>query len=69
MKKALRDFYLDWFNNFLTITYFAAHYGIEEKDAEILIEMGRKYHEEHVALLKISKQLKDEVHANKNTEG
>lgn len=51
MNRYLRELYLDWFNNWLTVTAFAEHHGIHQKDAIELIEMGRKYHELHVETL------------------
>lgn len=69
MKQALINFYLEFVNDFITVQRMAEYYGIDGKDAEALIEMGRKYHEENVELLKFQKQRKDELHANKDTQG
>lgn len=52
MKKALIEFYLDWVNNFITMSYMADHYGITLKECHKLILLGRKYHEAHVARIK-----------------
>lgn len=52
MKQKLIDFYLDYVNNFLTMAGLAEYYSINEDDALVLIDMGKKYHEEHVAQLK-----------------
>jgi hypothetical protein len=49
MKKKLIAFYLDWTNNWLTISAFAEHYGLSEFHAQQLIEIGRQLHEEQVA--------------------
>jgi hypothetical protein len=38
----IQRFYLDWVNNFLTVKALADHYDITKKEAEILIEAGRK---------------------------
>lgn len=48
MTTQLRNLYLDWFNNWLTIDAFCDHHGIHRADAITLIELGRKYHEAHV---------------------
>ena len=37
----LELFYLDYFNNFITIAKFAEFYGISEDKAVTLIDMGR----------------------------
>jgi len=38
----IQRFYLDWVNNFLTVQSLADHYDITKKEADILIECGRK---------------------------
>ena len=37
----LELFYLDYFNNFITVKRFAEFYGISEDKAVTLIDMGR----------------------------
>ena len=37
--------YLDWFNNFGTLEYFADHHGLTRTDAEKLIAEGKAFHE------------------------
>ncbi len=44
----LIDFYMDWFNNYLTVEKIAEHHGIGVDDAEALIKMGRYMHQRHV---------------------
>lgn len=39
-----KDMYLDYVNNFLTITRFAEYYGIGESYAEQIIMIGRNQH-------------------------
>ena len=46
----LRTSFLDYFNNYLTVEKFAEHNNITETDANTIIEMGRKYHEEYAKL-------------------
>lgn len=48
MNTTLRAMYLDYLNNFLTVERFAAYHDISETDANSLIRMGRKYHEDYV---------------------
>ena len=52
MKKHLIKFYLDWTNNWLTVSKMAEHYQIEEEECSQLIDIGRKYHEEFVEQIK-----------------
>ena len=42
------DFYLDWFNNYLTVEKLAEHHGLDVDDAKALICMGRYMHDRHV---------------------
>lgn len=46
--KKLIELYLDYFNSFLSVGKFAEHYSLDEDDASLLIEMGRKYYERQV---------------------
>lgn len=48
IKQALADLYLDWFNNYLTVANFADAEGITLLEANQLIALGKKYHEERV---------------------
>lgn len=48
MKKQLIDFYLDWFNNFVSVTALADYYGIDEWHALDLIRIGKQLHENEV---------------------
>ncbi len=45
LKETIQDAYLDYVNNYLTITTFAEHKGLTYDEAEDLIRMGRKLHE------------------------
>ena len=49
MAKQLQAFYLDWVNNYLTVEKIAEHNGITVSDAQILIDLGRAYHEKRIA--------------------
>jgi hypothetical protein len=44
----LTEMYLDWFNNFLTVSAFSAHYGLREDTASMVIKEGREMHERKV---------------------
>jgi len=44
----LELFYLDYFNNFITIEKFAEFYGITEKKAVTLIAIGQHINQEGV---------------------
>jgi len=44
----LIDLYLDWFNNFITISAFASYYQLTEDTASIVIKEGREMHERKV---------------------
>jgi hypothetical protein len=40
-RETLSAIYLDWKNNFLTISGFAEHYGLHDVEAEALIHLAR----------------------------
>lgn len=41
----LKELYLDWYNNYLTVDKFAEHHEMRSKDIDKLIDLGRHYHE------------------------
>lgn len=45
--------YLSWVNDFLTIERFAEYYGYSIDDANQIISLGKKYHEENVEFHKL----------------
>jgi hypothetical protein len=49
MKKKLRELFLDYFNNFLSVEGFSEYYGLDQDKAKRIIELGRKLHEKHVS--------------------
>lgn len=55
MKQKLIDFYLDFFNNYLTIAKFSESNGLGEGMTLDLLEIGRKLHEENAERLKTIK--------------
>jgi hypothetical protein len=48
-KETIQDTYLEYVNDYLTITTFAEHKGLTYDEAEDLIRLGRKLHERIVA--------------------
>ena len=48
LKNLLADLYLEYLNNWLTVSAFAKHHEMYVKPIERLLKMGRKYHEERV---------------------
>lgn len=42
MKSAIESLYLDYFNNFLSVDYFAEYYGITIEKARRILYIGRK---------------------------
>lgn len=54
LKQIIREFFLDYTNNYLTIERFAEDKGISETDAKTIIRLGKKYHNE---LCKLHSQL------------
>ena len=46
LNTTLRAYYLDWVNNWLTITSFAEYHDMTPSDAEKAIALGRKLHEQ-----------------------
>ena len=45
LKDVLCEFYLDYFNNFLTIEKFSQHYGLTWKQASQLIQISKDIYE------------------------
>jgi hypothetical protein len=39
------EMYLNYVNKFITVSKFAEWYGLDEEDANVIIDMGRKYNE------------------------
>ena len=44
-RNELKEMYLDWYNNYLTVDKIAEHHGLESDDMDKLIDLGRRYHE------------------------
>ena len=38
-REALKEIYLDWVNNFISVDGFAEHYGLYRDEAEALIKL------------------------------
>lgn len=50
----LLDSYLDYANNYLTVSTYADHNGLTVKQAETLIQLGRECHVSFCNMLKES---------------
>ena len=50
IQEHLRTSFLDYFNNYLTVEKFAEHNNITDGNAQIIINMGKKYHEPYSKL-------------------
>jgi len=57
---AIIEIYLDWVNNFVSLDKFAEHYGLDEIDANYIIEVGRKLNEEDATKIKLKTELLSE---------
>lgn len=42
LKETIEAAYLDYFNNFLSLERFAEHYGLEQSEANYIINAGRR---------------------------
>jgi len=51
MKQHLINFFLDYFNNYLTVTKMAEDYELTVDECKQLIEIGRKYHYQNEKVL------------------
>jgi len=54
---AIIEIYLDWVNNFLSLDKFAEHYGLDEIDANYIIDLGRKLNEEEATKINLKNEL------------
>ena len=54
----LRELYLDYVNNFLTVDRFAEHHGIQSTEARRLLAMGKYIHEDYVSLVNQQSKVK-----------
>jgi hypothetical protein len=43
-REQLNAVYLDWVNNFISVTKFAEYYGLHNHEAVALIELARAVH-------------------------
>lgn len=46
MRDALATIYVIWRNDFLTVGAFADYYHITDAEAEVIINLGRRFHKE-----------------------
>lgn len=48
----LRELYLEYYNEYLTVAKFAEHNQIEIEDMRRLLDLGKRLHEDHVRFIK-----------------
>ena len=48
LSTTLANLYLDYFNNYLTVSTFAEHHGLTEIQARTLLDIGRDVHETRI---------------------
>ena len=49
LKETLADEFLSYFNDYLTIDLYAEHRVITKTEADIILALGRQYHEERAS--------------------
>jgi hypothetical protein len=54
MGDQLIAFYLDWFNNYLTVEKIAEHHGLDLNDAKALISIGMYMHYKDVEIMEVT---------------
>lgn len=52
-----QSLYLDWVNNYLTLSTFALDHNMTEKQARITIDLGRRVHAKLISDYKAHSQL------------
>jgi len=50
MNTTLREMYLEYVNDFLTVERFAEYHEISVLDAQALIYLGKRYHKQYVEM-------------------
>lgn len=48
----LRDLYLEYLNEYLSVAKFAERHQMEIEDMRRLLDLGKRLHEEHVRFIK-----------------
>lgn len=51
----LRELYLDYVNNYLTLEIFAEHHELSDDQALDMLRLGSIIHEDHIKMLKNTK--------------
>lgn len=52
MKQALINFYLEWFNSYLTVSVMAEQHQLDKDDCQTLLYIGEKLHDAECERLK-----------------
>ena len=47
IRDVTKSFYLEYLNNYLTVSKIAEHYEITENNASMLINLGRGFHNDY----------------------
>jgi hypothetical protein len=47
LNMVLREYYLDWVNNWISVQAFAGYHELSHKQAVSIIDIGRKLHESY----------------------
>ncbi len=53
LSTVLANLYLDYFNNYLTVSTFAEHHGLTPVQAKTLLDMGRDVHNARLIRLQV----------------
>ncbi len=56
-RQSMIAMYLMYFNGYLTFARFAEDIGVTEEHARVIYTIGKKYHEEQVAIERLDKIL------------
>ena len=62
INKTLRDIFLDWTNNYLSLKGFASSNEMTVREAKSILEVGKSLHEKYVE--EVVKELYEEIEEN-----
>ena len=62
VNKTLRDIFLDWTNNYLSLKGFASSNEMTVREAKSILEVGKSLHEKYVE--EVVKELYEEIEEN-----
>ena len=61
LDSVIREYYLDYVNNWLTVDSFASHHEISISQASVILAIGRELQEQHASICKQIKALQGET--------